>query len=88
MGKKIKRLAKNKTIALVSLGGFILAVVFRMFFGGSHLNISRLDSKASDVLHKTNFFVNTASADAPGGSFGEGASCGCGEGGEGSGGGG
>ena len=85
MGRKIKRIAKNKTIALFSLGGFVLAVVFRLLFGGSHLNISRLDSKASDVLHnKTNLFVNSARADSSGW-WGEGYSCGCGEGGEGSG---
>lgn len=87
MGKRIKKIAKNKTIALFSLGFFILAVAFRLFFGASHLNISQLDSKAKDVLHKADpFAAKPAMADVPGG-CGEGYSCGCGEGGEGSGGG-
>jgi hypothetical protein len=84
MGKKIKKIAKNKAIALFSLGGLIFAVAFRLLFGGSHLNISRLDSKANDVLDKTDLLVNSAKADTSGGSIGEGAACGCGEGGEGS----
>lgn len=86
MGIKIKKIAKNKAIALFSLGGFIFAMAFKLLFGGSHLNISRLDSKANDVLHETDIFAKPAKADSPGGSIGEGSACGCGEGGEGSGG--
>jgi hypothetical protein len=86
MGTKIKKIAKNKVIALFSLGSFIFVVAFRFFFGGSHLNISQLNSKANDILSKTGPLVNSVRADAPGGCSGGCSACGCGEGGEGSGG--
>jgi hypothetical protein len=90
MGIKIKKIAKNKTVALFSLGGFVLAVAFRLLFGGSHLNISQLDSAAKDILEKTDLSTKSANADSAGGcgSLGGSSACGCGEGGEGSGGGG
>jgi hypothetical protein len=90
MGKKIKKIAKNKIIAVFSLGSFVFAVALRLFLGNSHLNISQLNSKANDINSKIGPLVNSARADVPysgGCSTTSCSACGCGEGGEGSGGG-
>ena len=66
MGNAVKKIGKKTVFSFLSLGAFLLAIAFRLLFGGSHLNISKLDSKANDVLHKADVFAPLqAKADTP-----------------------
>lgn len=81
MGTAIKKVGKKTFFSLLSVSAFIVAFFFRMFLGSSHINLSQLESKASDVFSEENKIISTARADAPSsgcaGSEGCGSSGGC-----------
>lgn len=89
MGIVIRKIGKKTVFSLFSLGVFVVAAAARLFFGGSHINLSQLESKTGDVLNTADKLISTARADSPSGSSGsaggsEGDGCGAGSGGSGS----
>lgn len=78
MGIIVKKISKKTFFSLLSVFAFIAALFGRLFFGGSHINLSKLESKAGDVLGEKDKFISTARADTPGCSCSTGEGGGCG----------
>lgn len=63
----IKKFSKKAVFSLALTSGIFLAFIVRIFLGAGHVNLSRLDSSARDLVNdeKTALGVNAARADIP-----------------------
>ncbi|HPN96412.1 MAG TPA: hypothetical protein PLK35_01460 [Candidatus Moranbacteria bacterium] len=59
----IKKITRGTIISIASLGGIIIALLVKIFLGGSHIDISKISSESMDVINKT-ISVDAANADA------------------------
>ena len=56
----VKKITKKTLLSVATIGGLMIAAVFRIFFGGSYLNVSHLNSGKEG----SGFLVETAMADS------------------------
>lgn len=63
MGIIIKKISKKTIVSFASLAGLALALLSRLFFGGSHLNLSELEGRENGRTIGGSL-VNVAEADS------------------------
>lgn len=60
----IKKITRRTMVSVASIGSIIIALIARIFLGGSHVNLSKINSRALDIIKK-DILVNKAQADVP-----------------------
>ena len=65
MTVKIKKITRRTLISMISLGGLLLALITRLFLGGFHINLSKLNSQTKNVISNANL-IDIVHADVPG----------------------